>query len=86
MTKMQVTLPDSASEFVLSKVSSGQFATPSEYLGFLVERARAESAKQELDDLLEEGLNSGTPIQFSAEWWRERKAALLATLPPESPE
>jgi hypothetical protein len=36
--------------------------------------------------LLEDGLNSGGPIQFSDDWWRERKATLLATLPVEATE
>jgi antitoxin ParD1/3/4 len=84
MTRIQITLPDAASEFIQSQVSSGQFATPSEYLGFLVEQARAMTAKEKLDNMLEEGLNSGTPIQFSAQWWQQRKAHLLSTLAPES--
>jgi antitoxin ParD1/3/4 len=83
MTKMHVTLPDTATEFIERQVSSGQFSTPSEYLGFLVEQARAAAGQQKLDNLLEQGLNSGPPIQFSTEWWQQRKAALLATLPTE---
>jgi antitoxin ParD1/3/4 len=86
MTKIQVMLPDAASQFIQTQISSGQFASPSEYLGFLVEQARAEAARQKLDDLLEEGLNSGPPIQFSAEWWQQRKSELLATLPEEDAE
>ena len=86
MTRIQITLPDAASEFIQSQVSSGQFSTPSEYLGFLVEQARAVTAKQKLDNMLEEGIHSGSPIQFSAQWWQQRKAELLATLPPESSE
>jgi antitoxin ParD1/3/4 len=84
MTRIQVTLPDSASEFIQDQILSGQFATPSEYLGFLVEQARAIAAKQKLDNLLEEGLHSGAPIQFSPEWWQRRKAEMLAKLPAEN--
>jgi antitoxin ParD1/3/4 len=86
MTKLQVTLPDTANEFIEDQVSSGQFANPSEYLGFLVEQARATAAKQKLDDLLEEGLHSGPPIQFTPQWWQQRKAELLSILPAEPAE
>ena len=84
MTRIQVSLPDTAKDYIDGLVSSGQFASPSEYLGFLVEQARAAASKQKLDQLLEEGLNSGAPIPFSNEWWETRKAELLATLPAEN--
>jgi len=80
MTSIQVNLPDPAAEFVQRQVTAGEFSTPSEYLSFLVEQARASGERRKLDDLLEEGLQSGEPIPFSAEWWQGRKAALLATL------
>jgi hypothetical protein len=37
-----------------------------------------------LDALLEEGLNSGPPIQFTTEWWQQRKAELLRMLPRDT--
>ena len=51
MSRIQVTLPDAATEFIQTQLSSGQFSSPSEYLGFLVEQARATAAKQTLDEL-----------------------------------
>lgn len=86
MTNMQVTLPETASEFIAQQVESGHFNNPSEYLTFLVEQARAGTAKQRLDRLLEEGLNSGPTIEFTPEWWQSRKTQLLATLPAERDE
>lgn len=86
MTTMQVTLPETATDFIARQVASGDFNTASEYLTFLVEQARAGTAKQRLDDLLEEGLNSGPTIEFTPEWWRARKEQLLATLPAERDE
>jgi antitoxin ParD1/3/4 len=86
MTTLQVTLPETASEFVARQVASGDFNNPSEYLTFLIEQARAGTAKRRLDDLLEEGLNSGPPIEFTPQWWRSRKEQLLATLPAERNE
>ena len=87
MTTMQVSLPDTATEFIQhAQVSSGQFATPSEYLSFLIEQARADADKQKLDNMLEQGLSSGTPIPFTEQWWQRRKSELLAGLPPETHE
>jgi len=86
MTSIQVTLPDTATEFITRQVASGDFATPSEYLAFLVEQARAATAKSRLDDLLDEGLASGPPIEFTHQWWQSRKQQLLAALPAERDE
>jgi antitoxin ParD1/3/4 len=83
---MQVTLPDTATEHISRQVASGDFATPSEYLAFLVEQARATAAQRRLDDLLDEGLDSGPPIEFTPQWWQSRKQQLLATLPAEHDE
>ncbi len=86
MHTMQVTLPDSAREFITRQVATGDFSNPSEYLAFLIEQARASAARQRLDDRLEEGLSSGPPIEFTPAWWQARKSQLLATLPAESEE
>jgi antitoxin ParD1/3/4 len=86
MTTMQVSLPDTATEFIERQISSGQFATPSEYVSFLIEQARAGADKQKLDDMLEQGLSSGTPIPFTEQWWQRRKSELLAGLPPQTHE
>ena len=80
MTSIQVSLPETAAEFVQRQVMTGEFSSPSEYLGFLVEQARALVERQKLDNLLEEGLQSGDPIPFSSGWWQKRKATLLNTL------
>ncbi len=77
---IQISLPDSATEYIQRQISSGHFTTPSEYLGFLVEQARVTAERDTLDGLLEEGLHSGDPIPFTARWWQQRKATLLATL------
>jgi Fic family protein len=41
---------------------------------------RKRSAKERLDTLLLEGLNSGNPIPVSAEFWTELKREAMATL------
>jgi len=51
-----------------------------------LEQARDAKASQKLNEMLEEGLNSGPPIQFTPLWWKERKAELLASLPSETEE
>ncbi|HEY2416202.1 MAG TPA: hypothetical protein VGI40_28435, partial [Pirellulaceae bacterium] len=73
MTSIQVSLAETAAEFVQRQVMAGQFSTPSEYLGFLVEQARALAERQKLDNLLEEGMRSGDPMPFSSEWWQTKK-------------
>jgi hypothetical protein len=51
-----------------------------------LDEARECSVKRRLDDLLDEGIASDPPIEFTPEWWRSRKEQLLATLPGEQSE
>jgi len=86
MADIQVKLPEAATAFVEGQVASGEFSSASEYLVFLVEEARAREARERLDQLLDEGLASGAPVEFTPGWWQSRKAQLLASLPAERDE
>lgn len=81
MSAMHVLLSDEIREFIEEQIKSGRYESPSAMLSALVEEARIREARERLDKLLEEGENSGPPIEFSEAWWDARKASLLARLP-----
>jgi Arc/MetJ-type ribon-helix-helix transcriptional regulator len=58
MESMQITLTPELSEFVEQQVAVGGFQGPHDYILALVEEKRTEVAREELERLLEDGVNS----------------------------
>ena len=80
---MNVALPESMKEFVLEQVAAGGYNTASEYVRELIRADQKRKAKQRLDGLLLEGLNSGTPTPLGKTEWDELKAQMKAGLPQQ---
>ena len=80
MPILQLQLPESTREFIDQLVRAGIYQSPSEMITVLVEDARGRIASHDLCRLLDEGEASGLPVEFTDEWWRAEKAALLARL------
>ena len=79
MTSMNVSLPEDLKHYVESQTKSG-YSTPSEYIRELIRADQKRRAKEKLDTLLLEGLNSGDPIPVDAEFWNDLKQEALAKL------
>ncbi len=56
---MSFALPESMREYIVARVSAGNYGNTSEYIRDLVRRDQEEQAKRRLRDLIEEGLASG---------------------------
>jgi antitoxin ParD1/3/4 len=79
MTSMNVSLPEELKEYVEAQTKSG-YSTPSEYVRELIREDQKRRAKERLDTLLLEGLNSGKPIPVDAKFWSDLKQEALAKL------
>lgn len=79
MTSMNISLPEELKEYVEEQTHSG-YSTPSEYVRELIRGDQKRRAKERLDALLLEGLNSGEPIPVNAEFWTELKREAMAKL------
>ena len=79
MTSMNVSLPEELKEYVEAQTKSG-YSTPSEYVRELIRDDQKRRAKEKLDALLLEGLNSGDSIPVDAKFWSELKREALAKL------
>jgi antitoxin ParD1/3/4 len=79
MTSMNISLPEELKEYVEEQIQSG-YSTPSEYVRELIREDQKRRAKERLDTLLLEGLNSGDPIPVNAEFWTELKREAMAKL------
>jgi antitoxin ParD1/3/4 len=79
MTSMNVSLPEELKEYVEAQTKSG-YSTPSEYVRELIRGDRKRRAKERLDALLLEGLDSGDSIAVNAKFWSDLKQEALAKL------
>jgi antitoxin ParD1/3/4 len=79
MTSMNVSLPEELKEYVEAQTKSG-YSTPSEYVRELIRNDQKRRAKDKLDALLLEGLNSGDPIPVDATFWSDLKQEAFAKL------
>ena len=79
MTSMNVSLPEELKRFAEAQTKRG-YSTPSEYVRELIREDRKRKAKEKLDALLLEGLDSGAPIPVNAKFWTDLKQEALAKL------
>ena len=79
MTSMNVSLPEDLKEYVEAQTKSS-YSTPSEYVRELIRGDQKRRAKEKLDTLLLEGLNSGDSLPVDATFWSDLKREALAKL------
>lgn len=79
MTSMNVSLPEELKDYVEAQIKHG-YSTPSEYVRELIRDDQKRRAKEKLDALLLEGLNSGDSIPVDAKFWSDLKHEALAKL------
>ena len=79
MTSMNISLPEDLKEYVEARTRLG-YSTPSEFVRELFRHDRKAGAREKLDTMLLEGLNSGDPIPADAEFWADLKREALNRL------
>ena len=80
METMNIALPESMKQFVQERVSEGGYSSVSEYVRELIRADQRRKSEERIDALLIEGLDSGTPIRVTAEYWDEKKRKLTERL------
>ncbi len=73
MDALNVSLPKAMKEYVQERVKTGGYGNTSEYVRDLIRGEQKQRAKEELEALIMEGINSGpsTPMT-KADWQRLR--------------
>jgi antitoxin ParD1/3/4 len=70
-SQFQITLPGSLTEFIVTQVEAGKFKSPDEYVSSLVSAERKRQAIERLEALIQEGIDSGPPIEANDEFWEQ---------------
>src|ERR1017187_5874970 len=79
MTSMNISLPQELKDYIERQTKAG-YSTPSEYLRELVREDQKRRAKERLDTLLLEGLDSGEALPATPAFWDELKREAFAKL------
>ena len=81
MSNVSISLPDDVKAYVDEQVAKVGYASASEYFLALVQREQQRSqAKETLDDLLLEGLDSldrREGIEATDDWWEQERQDLI---------
>ena len=76
-TSLNVSLPESLKALVEQEVASGGYVSASEFIRQVLREAfESKSRKERLETLLVEGLESGEPLEVTADYWAQKRKAL----------
>jgi len=75
---MKVSLPEALTAFVEQQVASGKYANAEQYLGALIEADQKQKAREHLEALIREGLDSGPASEMTAQDWEHIRREGLA--------
>jgi antitoxin ParD1/3/4 len=68
---MNISLPDPMKQYVEEQVSAGGYSSASEYVRELVRTDQKRKAKDELENILLESLQSGDAVDITPRMWEE---------------
>jgi antitoxin ParD1/3/4 len=78
MQTMNISLPDPMKEYVEERVSAGAYSSASEYVRELVRADQKRHAKEQLEKILLNAMNSGDPFEVTPEMLEDIKLKLRA--------
>ncbi len=76
MKSINISLPDMMRAYVEEQVAGGGYSTISEYFRELVRQDQKRKAKEHLETLLLEGLNSGSATPLTEQDWDDIRQAV----------
>jgi antitoxin ParD1/3/4 len=76
MQTMNISLPDPMKEYVEERVNAGAYSSASEYVRELVRADQKRHAKEELEQILLNAMNSGDPFEVTPEMLEDVKQKL----------
>lgn len=85
MQTMNISLPDPMKQYVEEQVSAGAYSSASEYVRELVRADQKRHAKEQLEQLLLNAINSGEPIDVTHEMVEEVRQRLRARAAQRKP-
>lgn len=69
MTQINISLPDDVRTYIESEVASGKFKSPGDFINEAVRHYKSQKTRNEIEDMLLEGLRSGEARLMTREDW-----------------
>jgi antitoxin ParD1/3/4 len=76
MSTVNISLPESMKAYIDEQVATGGYGSVSEFFRDLIRQDQKRKAKENLETLLLEGLDSGTSTPMSAQDWEDIRLAV----------
>jgi len=76
--RMKVSLPEALTAFVEQQIASGKYTNVEQYLSALIEADQKQKAREQLEALIREGLDSGPASEMTAQDWEHIRREGLA--------
>jgi antitoxin ParD1/3/4 len=80
MTSLNISLPEPLREWIEAQIKRGRYGNASEYLRELIRRDQERQAQERLEELLLEGVKSGSASPLTKQDWAEVRADVAARL------
>ena len=77
MTHLNLSIPESMNHFIQEQANKQGYPSPNDYICSLIMQAQKQVEQERLEQLLIEGLESGTSIEITDEWWENRRNQLI---------
>jgi antitoxin ParD1/3/4 len=74
---LNVALSEPMQAFIEEQIVTGKYGNASEYIYYLVEQEQERLAREQVEAMLLEGLESGEAIEVTDEWWQQKRDRLI---------
>ncbi|CAC5341931.1 MULTISPECIES: ribbon-helix-helix domain-containing protein [Planktothrix] len=81
MTNLNLSIPESMNHFIQEQANQQGYPSPNDYICSLIMQAQKQVEQERLEQLLIAGLESGTSIEITDEWWENRRNQLIHQVP-----
>jgi antitoxin ParD1/3/4 len=81
MATLNISLAEALHEFVKRQVAEGGYGDASEYFHQLLREEEKKKAREKVEAMLLEGLNSGEPIEVNDQYWQEKMRLFIERHP-----
>jgi antitoxin ParD1/3/4 len=81
MTQFNISLPPAVEAYLQQQITQRGYNNLEEYIYQLILEDQKRNSQEKLETMLIEGLDSGSPIPITEDWWEQKRAELLNKLP-----
>ncbi len=82
LSNWRVSVPQPIKAFIDAEVAAGHYRDPGGFICALVREAKKKKARERIELLLQEAIDSGEPIEATPAFWKKLQNSLIP-VPPE---